>query len=121
MVKNILEINKFDKYSILKVKSKNKDPIPEKNVIKIEVMKIISKLFDFVAIPFVVISLIVKKIAAMIGKINKKLKSIFCGLITNNTPIKPINTAVHLLIPTCSFKKIKAKIVTKNGLVINKV
>ena len=117
----MLEINKFDKYSILKLKSKNKDPAPENNVIKIDVIKIISKLFDFVTIPFVAISLIVKKIAAMIGKINKKLKFIFWGLITKSTPINPIITAVHLLIPTFSFKKINAKIVTKNGLVINEL
>ena len=48
-------------------------------------------------------------------------RSIFLGLITNKTPMKPIITAAHLLIPTFSFKNIKAKIVTKNGLVINKV
>ena len=76
-VKNILEIKRFGKYSILNVNSKNNDPIPENNVMRIEVMKIISKLFFLVAIPLVAISLIVKKTAAIIGKINKKLKFIF--------------------------------------------
>ena len=76
-VKNILEIKRFGRYSILKVNSKNNDPIPENNVMSTEVIKIISKLFFLVAISLVVISLIVKKIAAIIGKINKKLKVIF--------------------------------------------
>ena len=120
-VKNILEIKRFGKYSILNVNSKNNDPIPENNVMRTEVINIISKLFFLVAIPLVAISLIVKKTAAIIGKINKKLKFIFWGLITNITPINPNITADHLLIPTFSFKKIKAKIVTKNGLVINRV
>ena len=120
-VKNILEIKRFGKYSILNVNSKNNDPIPENNVMRIEVMNIISKLFFLVAIPLVAISLIVKKTAAIIGKINKKLKFIFWGFITNITPINPNITADHLLMPTFSFKNIKAKIVTKNGLVINRV
>ena len=120
-VKNILEIKRFGKYSILNVNSKNNDPIPENNVMRTEVINIISKLFFLVAIPLVAISLIVKKTAAIIGKINKKLKFIFWGLITNITPINPNITADHLLIPTFSFKNIKAKIVTKNGLVINRV
>ena len=51
--------------------SKNSEPIPENNVIKIEVTNIISKLFVLVAIPFVAMSLIVKKTAAIIGKIYK--------------------------------------------------
>ena len=120
-VKNILEIKRFGKYSILNVNSKNNDPIPENNVMRTEVINIISKLLFLVAIHLVAISLIVKKTAAIIGKINKKLKFIFWGLITNITPINPNITADHLFIPTFSFKNIKAKIVTKNGLVINRV
>ena len=76
-VKNILEIKRLGKYSILNVNSKNNDPIPENNVMRTEVINIISKLFFLVAIPLVAISLIVKKTAAIIGKINKKLKFIF--------------------------------------------
>ena len=37
------------------------------------------------------------------------------------TPIKPITTAVHLLTPTFSRKKIAAVAVTINGVVISKV
>ena len=55
----------------MKVNSKNKDITPENKVIKKEVIKIISKLFVFVAISFVAISLNVKKTAAIIGKIYK--------------------------------------------------
>ena len=73
----MLEIKRLGKYSILNVNSKNNDPIPENNVIRIEVIKMISKLLLLVAIPLVVISRIVKKIAAIIGKKNKKLKFIF--------------------------------------------
>ena len=40
---------------------------------------------------------------------------------TKITPINPIATAPHLLTPTFSFKNKNAKIVTKNGLVINRV
>ena len=40
---------------------------------------------------------------------------------TTSTPKKPIITAHHLLIPTFSPKKRKAKIVTKKGLVIKSV
>ena len=64
-------MNRLGKYSILNVNSKNSEPIPENKVIKIEVIKIISKLFVFVAIPLVAMSLIVKKTAAIIGKIYK--------------------------------------------------
>ena len=71
-MRKILEINKLGKYSILKVNSINIDPIPENTVIKIDVTNIISKLLFLVAISFVAISLIVKKIAAIIGKINKE-------------------------------------------------
>ena len=120
-VKNILEIKRFGKYSILNVNSKNNDPIPENNVMRTEVINIISKLFFLVAMPLVAISLIVKKTAAIIGKIYKKLKLIFWGLITNITPINPNITADHLIIPTFYFKNIKEKIVTKNGLVINRL
>ena len=67
-------------YSILKVNSKNNEPKPENIVIRIEVIKIISKLLDLVAIPLVVISLIVKNTAAIIGKINRKLKLILTNL-----------------------------------------
>ena len=35
--------------------------------------------------------------------------------------MKPTKTALHLLIPTFSFKKRNAKIVTKKGFVINNV
>ena len=97
----------------MNVNSKNNDPIPENIVIRREVIKIISKLFVLVAIPLVAISLIVKKTAAMIGNKNKKLNFIFWGLITIRTPINPIITADHLLIPTFSFKNKKANIVTK--------
>ena len=41
--------------------------------------------------------------------------------MTNITPINPITMADHLRIPTFSLKKIKANIVTKKGLVINRV
>ena len=41
--------------------------------------------------------------------------------MTNITPTNPIITAIHLLGPTFSFKNKKAKIVTKNGLVISSV
>ena len=61
----MLEVKRFGKYSILNVNSKNNEPIPENNVIRTEVIKIISKLLDFVAIPFVAMSLIVRKIAAI--------------------------------------------------------
>ena len=45
------------------------------------------------------------------------------GVITEITiiPINPTKTAHHRLKPTFSFKKKNAKIVTKKGLVINKV
>ena len=46
---------------------------------------------------------------------------ILLGLTTIITPTKPTITAAHLLKPTFSFKKIKAKIVTKKGLVIKNV
>ena len=54
---------------------KNKDPIPAKIVINRAVINVISTLFVFVASDFVAISLIVKKIAEIIGKIKRKLKN----------------------------------------------
>ena len=36
------------------------------------------------------------------------------------TPIKPTMTAIHLLGPICSFKKIFANIVIKKGVTKNK-
>ena len=115
------EIRIFINEFVPKLNSINKEPIPEKKVIKSDVIKIISKLFDLVAIFFVLTSLMVKNIAANIGKINNGLKVNLLGLITIITPINPTKTAHHRLKPTFSFKKKNAKIVTKKGLVINRV
>ena len=71
IVRKILEINKLGKYSNLKVNSKNIDPIPENVVINIDVTNIISKLLFLVAIPFVAMSLMVKKIAAIGIRVSK--------------------------------------------------
>ena len=95
-VKKNDEIKIFIKDFASKLNSINKDPNPENKVIKKDVINIISKLFVFVAISFVVTSLIVKNIAANIGKINNILKVKLLGLITIITPIKPKNTAHHL-------------------------
>ena len=97
------------------------DAKPAEIVIKSAVINVISTLLDLVARDFVAMSLIVKNIAEIIGSINMKLKSKSWGLITTTTPTNPIRTAVHLLTPTFSFKKRKANIVTKNGLVISNV
>ena len=57
----------------------------------------------------VITSLNVNDIAAKIGKIKIKPNFKLPGFITINTPINPIISANHLLIPIISFSKIIEK------------
>ena len=66
-------------------------------------------------------SLIVKNIADIIGKIKTKPNFKLTGLITINTPINPMITADHLLMPTFSLRKIAPAAVINRGIVLRRV
>ena len=97
------------------------DITPNDIVTSNEVMKIISKLLEVSLYPFVTKSLIVKNIADIIGKIKTKPNFKLTGLITINTPINPMITADHLLMPTFSLRKIAPAAVINMGIVLRRV